>query len=141
MNDVDIRLVRESHAAIADPDAFGRRFYAILFRLRPDTRALFPVDLDTQARKLVDMLASIVRALDAPERLAREFRELGRRHGGYGVREDDYDDVGASLLMTLHEHFGEAFTPELEQAWAAVYGDLAEAMIAAESSAEVRTTR
>ncbi len=130
MHDDDIRRVRDSHAAIGDPDEFGRRFYATLFRLRPDTRTLFPVDLDAQVRKLVDMLASIVRGLDAPARLAREFAELGRRHVGYGVREDDYDDVGAALLMALHEHFGDAFTPELEQAWATVYGDLAEAMIA-----------
>jgi hemoglobin-like flavoprotein len=32
--------------------------------------------------------------------------------------------------MALHEQFGDAFTPELEQAWATVYGDLSEAMIA-----------
>ncbi|MBA8885816.1 hemoglobin-like flavoprotein [Dokdonella fugitiva] len=44
------------------------------------------------------------------------------------MREDD--DVGAALLMALHEHFGDAFTPELEQAWATAYGDPAEAMIA-----------
>ncbi len=130
MHDDDIRRVRDSHAAIGDSAEFGRRFYATLFRLRPDTRTLFPVDLDPQSRKLADMLASIVHGLEAPAQLTQECAELGRRHVGYGVREDDYDDVGAALLMTLHEHFGEAFTPELEQAWAAVYGDLAEAMIA-----------
>ncbi|HEY6941006.1 globin domain-containing protein [Dokdonella sp.] len=130
MHDDDIQRVRESYAALGDPDELGRRFYATLFRLRPDTRRLFPVDLDAQVRKLVDMLASIVRGLDAPDRLAQEFAGLGRRHVGYGVREDDYDDVGAALLIALHEQFGEAFTPELEHAWAAVYGDLAEAMIA-----------
>lgn len=130
MHDEDIRRVRDSYASIGDGDEFARRFYATLFRLRPDTRRLFPANLDAQVRKLVDMLASIVHGLDAPARLAREFAELGRRHVGYGVREDDYDDVGAALLMALHEQFGDAFTPELEQAWATVYGDLSEAMIA-----------
>lgn len=134
MHDDDIRRVRDSFAAIGDLGDFGRLFYATLFRLRPDTRTLFPVDLDGQVRKLVDMLASIVRALDAPEHLAREFAGLGRRHVGYGVREDDYDDVGAALLIALHQHFADGFTPELEEAWASAYGELAEAMIAQDAT-------
>ncbi|HEU4663358.1 MAG TPA: globin domain-containing protein [Dokdonella sp.] len=130
MNDDDIERVRASHRAIGDGRAFARRFYATLFRLRPDARTRFPADLEAQVRKLADMLESIVRGLHEPARLAREFAGLGRRHVGYGVREDDYDDVGAALLMALHEQFGPAFTPELEQAWAAVYAEIAEAMIA-----------
>lgn len=136
MHDDDIRRVRDSFAAIGDLADFGRRFYATLFRLRPDARSLFPVDPDMQVRKLVDMLAAIVRALDDPAWIEREFSALGRRHAGYGVGEDDYDDVGAALLITLRERFGDAFTPALEQAWATFYGDLAEAMIAAEHEAD-----
>ncbi|WP_257388602.1 globin domain-containing protein [Tahibacter caeni] len=135
MYDLDIQRVRESYAAIGDGAGLGRGFYAQLFRLRPDARALFPADLDQQVRKLIDMLGSIVRALDAPSQLARDFAELGRRHLGYGVSEEDYDDVGAALLMALREQLGPAFTPEVEQAWATLYGDLAEAMIAAENGA------
>ncbi|NCT68359.1 MAG: hemin receptor [Rhodanobacteraceae bacterium] len=136
MHDDDIRQLRDSFAAIRQArEDFGRRFYATLFRLRPDARRLFPADTDMQARKLADMLATIVRDLDDPARLEREFAALGRRHAEYGVSEDDYDDVGAALLMTLRESLGAAFTPALEQAWATLYGDLAEAMIAAEHRA------
>ncbi|MCQ4164886.1 globin domain-containing protein [Tahibacter harae] len=131
MHEPDIRRVRESHARLTDPLAFGTRFYALLFAQRPDARRLFPPDLDAQVRKLVDMLASIVGGLDAQARLQQEFAELGRRHAGYGVSEDDYDDVGSALLVTLREFLGDAFTPEVEEAWATLYGDLAEAMIAA----------
>jgi hemoglobin-like flavoprotein len=132
MRQDDIQRVRDSFAGL-DAANFGQLFYAILFRLRPDVRALFPAELDAQVKKLMDMLTSIVRGLDAPDRLALEFAELGRRHAGYGVREEDYDDVGTALLKTLRENLGAAFTPEVEQAWATVYGDLAEAMIAAEN--------
>lgn len=135
MREEDIRQVRDSFAAMGDTMRFGQRFYAVLFELRPDARALFPAELDLQAKKLMDMLGSIVRGLDAPDRLAAEFAELGRRHAGYGVVEEDYDDVGAALLKTLHEGLGNAFTPEVEAAWATVYGELAEAMIAAENEA------
>lgn len=135
MREDDIRRVRRSFAILGDPAKFGQRFYAVLFALRPDARALFPADLRLQVKKMMDMLDSIVRGLDAPGRLAAEFAELGRRHAGYGVREEDYDDVGAALLKALHETLGDAFTPEVEQAWATVYGELAEAMIAAENAA------
>lgn len=131
MTQDDIRLVQGTFATIGDAAAFGRRFYAQLFRLRPDARPLFPADLDAQVRKLMDMLESIMRHLHEPELLVHEFAELGRRHAGYGVGEDDYDDVGAALLTALREHFGPAFTPAAEHAWGQVYGDLAESMIAA----------
>ncbi len=134
MREDDIRRVRDSFAALGDATHFGKRFYAVLFELRPHLRALFPSELDLQARKLMDMLGSIVRGLDTPSRLTVEFAELGRRHAGYGVNEDDYDDVGTALLKTLHEGLGDAFTPEVEQAWATVYGEMAEAMIAAENA-------
>lgn len=131
MKERDIHRIRESHARIVDPQAFGARFYDRLFALRPQARRLFPPCLDAQVGKLVDMLDSIVRSLEAESLLQQEFAELGRRHAGYGVSEDDYDDVGSALLMTLRECLGEAFTPEVEEAWATLYGDLAEAMIAA----------
>lgn len=135
MHEDDIRRVRDSFAAIGDAQAFGRLFYTTLFRLRPEARALFPDGLDGQVKKLTEMLAGLIAMLHDTDREAAELAELGRRHAGYGVHEDDYDDVGAALLMALRERFGPAFTPELEQAWATVYGDIAEAMIAAENAA------
>jgi|GEM_PF-1135260 len=123
MTEDEIRLVQATFAGIGDAGAFGRRFYEHLFRARPDARELFPADLDAQVRKLVDMLESIVRQLRDEGRLAHEFAELGRRHAGYGVGEDDYDDVGAAPLTALREHFGDAFTASAEQAWGRVYGD------------------
>jgi hemoglobin-like flavoprotein len=125
-----IELVRESFRQV-DPSDAGEAFYDTLFKLNPATRRLFSGDIAIQSRKLVDMLGAIVQALDAPERLHALFRVMGERHLGYGVVEDQYDDVGAALLQTLHAAFGEAFTEELEAAWASVYADLAECMIAA----------
>lgn len=131
MHSRDIQLVRDSLAHLGDPRAFGLSFYETLFALRPDLRALFSTHLDVQAAKLADMLAAVVGHLDAGMLFPRDCATLGQRHATYGVQEDDYDDAGAALLQTLHKTFGDAFTAELEQAWAAVYGEIAEAMIAA----------
>lgn len=135
MRKEDIERVRRSHAALDDPHAFAMRFHEILFRIQPELRRLFPAQLDAQAAKFGGMLATIVMQLDASSELEADIAELGRRHVDYGVGEADYDAVGAALLMALHEAIGEAFTPEVEQAWAAVYGEMAEAMIAAGSYA------
>jgi hemoglobin-like flavoprotein len=51
-------------------------------------------------------------------------KDLGRRHEGYGVKEEHYESVGAALLWTLGQGLGEEFTPEVEQAWAETYGTL-----------------
>ena len=56
------------------------------------------------------------------------LEELGRRHAAYGVRDADYDTVGAALLGTLGDAHGAAFDAELRAAWAAAYGLVAGAM-------------
>jgi nitric oxide dioxygenase len=50
---------------------------------------------------------------------------LGRRHAGYGVRDEHYTAGGHALLWTLEQGLGDAFTPEVRDAWSAAYGWLA----------------
>ena len=50
--------------------------------------------------------------------------QLGVRHAGYGVQPAHYDTVGAALLDTLQADLGAAFTPELREAWTAMYTSL-----------------
>ena len=56
------------------------------------------------------------------------LQDLGRRHAGYGVQDRHYDTVGATLLKTLRQGLGVAYTPEVEEAWSEVYGVLAGTM-------------
>ena len=66
--------------------------------------------------------------LDRIEQLLPVVQSLGTRHVSYGVRDKDYDTVGQALLWTLRKGLGEAFTPDVELAWANVYATLASAM-------------
>jgi hemoglobin-like flavoprotein len=55
--------------------------------------------------------------------------DLGCRHVSYGVRDGDYDAVGAALLWTLEQGLGEeTFTPEVREAWTSTYALLAGVM-------------
>jgi len=92
---------------------------------------MFPADIEAQGRKLMTMLGIAVKGLDNLERLLPAVRELGRRHGGYGVTSEHYWLVGQTLIWTLERCLGGACTKELEDAWIEAYGVLAAEMIAA----------
>jgi hemoglobin-like flavoprotein len=59
------------------------------------------------------------------------LRQLGARHGGYGVVDAHYASVGTALLQTLAQGLGAAFTPEVRDAWAETYGLISRTMIEA----------
>ena len=122
-------LVQNSFAAVAAiADAAAVLFYQRLFELDPSLRPMFRGDMTEQRRKLMQMLTAAVKGLDRLEQLVPVVQDLGRRHVRYGVRDSHYETVGAALLWTLEAGLGEAFTPEVKSAWAAVYGLLATTM-------------
>jgi hemoglobin-like flavoprotein len=108
-------------------------FYRRLFELEPAYRALFKEDLTAQKRKLLAMLAFIVKSLSWVEASWRDEIDpesdlflvvlaLGRRHRElYKVPEEAYATVREALLWTLDYGLGEAFTPEARMAWKRVY--------------------
>jgi len=129
MNDHTISLVKESFDLVTPiaPQA-AALFYANLFEADPLLKPLFKGDMVVQGHALMQMLGTAVKLLDQPDVLLPALRELGRRHAGYGVQDKHYDTVGAALLKTLQQGLGAAWGPEVEEAWAEVYGVVAATM-------------
>jgi hemoglobin-like flavoprotein len=122
-------LVQSSFALVAPiADTAADLFYDRLFEIDPTLRPLFKGDLKEQKKKLMQMLAAAVRGLDDISALAPVVRDLGARHGGYGVKDEHYDTVAAALLWTLEKGLGEKFTLDTKAAWVAVYGVLSSTM-------------
>ena len=122
-------LVQESFRRVAPiADTAAELFYARLFELDPSLRSLFRADIREQGRKLMQVLAVAVNGLDNLDALVPTVQALGRRHAAYGVRPEHFDTVGAALLWTLERGLGAAFTPEVRDAWAAVYELLSSVM-------------
>jgi len=122
-------LVQTSFAQVRPiADAAAALFYTRLFELDPTLRPLFKGDLKEQGRKLMDMLTLAVKGLDRPEALLPALTALGRRHAGYGVNKHDYETVGEALLWTLEQGLGPSFTPDVREAWAALYRLVADTM-------------
>ncbi|MGG5885659.1 globin family protein [Falsiroseomonas sp. HC035] len=132
MNAAQISHVEASYrlvAPIAEPAA--AIFYRRLFDLDPSLRPMFPQDLSSQERKLMQAIGFVVAHLRVPEHLLPAVSALGARHAGYGVQRQHYDTVGQALLLTLAEGLGDAFTPAVQDAWEAAYELLAKVMQAA----------
>jgi len=133
-----INLVQRSWSQVLPiADTAASLFYGRLFELDPSLRALFTTDLKEQGKKLMHMINLAVRGLDDPDKLIPAVRDLGRRHTGYGVKDEHYDTVGAALIWTLEKGLDDAFTPEVQEAWAATYGLLAGTMKEASAEASV----
>jgi len=122
-------LVQETFAAIAPiADDAAVLFYRRLFELDPSLEKMFKGDMAVQRRALMQMLAVAVKGLDRLDQLVPAVKDLGRRHAGYGVADEHYATVGSALLWTLETGLGDAFTPDVKDAWATVYGILATTM-------------
>ena len=124
------QLVRESWRRFNPlPRAATVQFYERLFELDPTVQHLFAgVDLAEQERKLMAMFTQIVDAIDRPEELVSSVAALGRRHVHYGVKDGDYDSIGAALLWTLEQGLADEFTPEIRAAWSEAYLTVATVM-------------
>ncbi len=124
------RLLRESWELIRPISRdVAVSFYDRLFERNPAIARLFVgTDILAQRDKFMVMLGEIVRMIDRPEILARAAGDSGRRHVGYGVRDQDYADVGVALLCALEENLGDAYTPAIGDAWREAYALLSEIM-------------
>lgn len=109
-------------------DEAASLFYDRLFTMDPSLRPLFKGDMGRQGALLMTMIATAVDHLDHLDQIVPAVKDLGRRHRTYGVRDQDYDTVGAALIWTLQQGLGEAFTDEVKNAWIACYGLLAGVM-------------
>jgi len=129
MTPQQIAAVRTSFAQVAPiADQAAALFYGHLFAADPALRTLFKSDMAQQGERLMAMIGAAVGLLEQPARLLPVLHGLGRRHAGYGVMPGHYDTVGGALIRTLRDGLGEAFTPEVESAWLAMYATVAREM-------------
>lgn len=127
-----VALVQDSFAQVLPITASAAEtFYARLFALAPETRALFRGDMADQGRKLFLTLAAVVDSLDTPERIVPAAEALAIRHIGYGAQERHYAVVGTALVDMLAAVLGEAFDAQTAAAWHSAYTMLSDCMLAA----------
>ena len=129
-------LVQSTFAAVVPiADTAARLFYVKLFELDPELKSLFKGDMDEQGRRLMTIIGTAVNSLDVLDEIVPVVEDLGKRHVNYGVKDKDYNTVGAALLWTLEQGLDNKFTPDVEEAWTVVYSLLADTMKTAAAKA------
>ena len=130
MNTQSIALVQDSWTKVVPiSDVAAQLFYGRLFELDPSLKPMFAhSDMAEQRKKLMQMISVAVHGLKRLDVLVPALQALGRRHVNYGVSDAHYETVGAALIWTLGQGLGEAFTPELRDAWVEAYTILANTM-------------
>jgi len=132
-----IALVQQSFAKVVPiADQAAVLFYDRLFEIAPDVKPMFHGDMAEQRRKLMATLGVVVTRLTRIETVLPAASALAKRHVTYGVKDEHYPIVGAALLWTLEKGLGEAWTPDVAEAWTAAYGTLSGYMISEAHAAQ-----
>lgn len=133
-----VELVQSSFEKVKPiADKVAELFYQRLFELEPSFRPLFKGDMKQQERMLMATLALAVEGLRQPGQIIPAVQDLGRRHAGYGVKDEYYDIVGQALLWTLAQGLGVEFTTPVRKAWEEAYTFLSEIMKEAAAELEL----
>ena len=126
-----IKLVQQSFAKVAPiSEQAAVIFYNRLFEVAPSVKAMFPENMTEQRKKLMATLAVVVNGLSDLPSILPAASALAIRHVSYGARREHYPVVGAALLWTLEKGLGEAWTPDVAEAWTAAYETLSGYMMA-----------
>lgn len=126
--DAQLELQASLHVMLNDQDSFAEIFYAKVFEISPETRALFKRNMKDQGRLLTHMLAGLVYSLARPDHLESGIRNLGQSHERYGVVAAHYPVVKEAMLHTIDKTLGPSKTEKTMDAWAQSLEEILEIM-------------
>lgn len=131
MTHTQIILVRQSWRKLdgISPILLGDVFYTKLFLDSPQLKKMFKTSKEEQAKKLIDMLHSIIINLERLSEFSDEIKAMAIRHMDYGVEPKHYNLVGNALIWTLKNALGKDWNQGLEEAWIACYTTLTQQML------------
>jgi hemoglobin-like flavoprotein len=124
---LDIELLRDSFELLVEREpAITHRFYQHLFADYPQLKPLFhPSRQDLQERMLAEALVAVLDHLEDAPWLQSTLFAMGKKHVEYGVTDEMYGYVGASLLKTFAEVAGDDWNAPMAAAWTAAYDAIA----------------
>lgn len=136
------RILIESSWELMRPKAVhvADLFYDRLFELDPSLEELFPEDLTTQRPGFMNAVGAAVTGLDDVDSLRADLLDMARLNLS-GIRPGHYVTLGKALLWTFEQSLAEEFTPPVEEAWAALYADVAGTMLQATEARDIQWSR
>ncbi|WP_410473458.1 NO-inducible flavohemoprotein [Guyparkeria sp. TX1] len=118
-------------------DEITKRFYPLMFQRYPDVKPLFNEanqKSGQQPRALAAAVVAYVQMRKHPELVGDKMAVVVSKHVSLGIRADQYPIVGECLMAAIGDVLGEAITPEIADAWGALYWELADFLIEQEDA-------
>jgi hemoglobin-like flavoprotein len=131
-----LEIVKSTMPALAQHgEEITRVFYANMIGENPELKSQFNMDdqkSGAQPTRLAQSILAYVANLDRLQNLGPAVEKIAHRHVQTNVTPEQYPLVGRYLLQAMKIVLGDAVTPEVLEAWAAAYQQLADVMIARE---------
>jgi nitric oxide dioxygenase len=112
-----------------------RVFYNNMLRENPILKNMFNAANQAhmaQPKALAHAVLAYAKHIDNPSVLLPTIDLIANKHASLLVRPEHYPIVGKYLLGGMAEVLGEALTPDILDAWAVAYGELADIFIGVE---------
>ena len=114
---------------LARHDDFAAQFYNELTETHPDLIGVFQrINMRSQHARFAGMLSILLNRICEGRPVQSLLADLGRQHGRYGVKDDDFEKFGTTLEIVLQRLAGAEFTPGLREAWNEVFESISCAM-------------
>ena len=144
LSDTQRKIIKATVPALrAHGEAITRTFYDTMLRAHPELLNYFnPANQrgeGGQARSLAASVLAYAANIDHLGNLGGMVERIATKHVSLEIQPEHYPIVGQYLLSAIAEVLGEAATPEIVDAWAAAYGQLADIMIGREQAIYTET--
>ncbi|MEI6949408.1 NO-inducible flavohemoprotein [Paraflavisolibacter sp. H34] len=116
--------------------ALTTHFYNRMFTHNPELKNVFNMGNQKNGKQQMALAMAVLayaEHIENPSVLGHAVGRIGYKHTSLDIRPEHYAIVGKHLLASISEVLGEGATPELIEAWAVAYGQLADIMIGVES--------
>src|ERR1700722_14642180 len=96
-----VKVVQDSFAKVVTiSETAAVLFYDRLFEIAPAVKAMFPADMTAERRKLMMILAAVVKGIGDLPSILPAASALSPRHVSSGAKSEHYPVVGSALLWT-----------------------------------------
>ncbi|GAA0627001.1 globin domain-containing protein [Halomonas beimenensis] len=127
------RLIETTAPVVAEHlDAITQRFYPLMFSRYPEVKSLFNQAHQasgSQPRALAGAVLAYVGLRGNPAGAREALATAVSKHVSLDIRPEQYPIVGECLMAAIGEVLGDAVTPEIADAWGALYEELAGLLI------------
>ncbi|MBZ9566768.1 NO-inducible flavohemoprotein [Modicisalibacter tunisiensis] len=139
LTDQQESLIEATAPVVAEHlDAITKRFYPLMFERYPEVAPLFNQAHQAdggQPRVLASAVLAYVQMRKDPDQAREVLATVVSKHVSLGIQPDQYPIVGECLMAAIGEVLGDAVTPEIADAWGALYQELADLLIDLEAEA------